>query len=78
MRGVCSPGSKRKKKKRKGKKKNLNAITHLKVKTNSQKTPRIISQIRYKSSGGENSELQAFLLEGGCQNSCLVGSDFTL
>lgn len=66
------------KKKEKGKKKNLNAITHLKVKTNSQKTPRIISQIRYKSSGGENSELQAFLLEGGCQNSCLVGSDFTL
>lgn len=52
------------KKKEKGKKKNLNAITHLKVKTNSQKTPRIISQIRYKSSGGENSELQGFFIGG--------------
>lgn len=58
------PARNEKKRKEKGKKKNLNAITHLKVKTNSQKTPRIISQIRYKSSGGENSELQGFFIGG--------------
>lgn len=42
-----------------------------KVKTNSQKTPRIISQIRYKSSRAKTVSC-GLLSRVGCQNLCLV------